>query len=34
MHNYLTIHAGETISLTQLLRAAWGSEYGNDFVYI
>jgi two-component system KDP operon response regulator KdpE len=34
MLNYLMIHAGETISPTQLLRAVWGSEYGTDFVYI
>jgi two-component system KDP operon response regulator KdpE len=34
MLNYLMVHAGETISPTQLLRAVWGSEYGTDFVYI
>lgn len=34
MLNYLMLHAGETVSPTQLLRAVWGSEYGADSVYI
>jgi two-component system KDP operon response regulator KdpE len=34
MLRYLMIHAGESISPTKLLRAVWGSEYGNEFVYI
>ncbi len=34
MLRYLMIHAGESISPTMLLRAVWGSEYGNDLVYV
>lgn len=28
------IHAGESISPTKLLRSVWGTECGNEFVYI
>jgi two-component system KDP operon response regulator KdpE len=34
MLHYLMIHTGESISPAKLLRAVWGSEYGNEFVYI
>jgi two-component system KDP operon response regulator KdpE len=27
-------HAGEPITPTKLLRSVWGTEYGNEFVYI
>ena len=34
MLRYFMIHAGELIPHARLLKAVWGPEYGNEFVYL
>jgi two-component system KDP operon response regulator KdpE len=34
MLNYLMIHAGEVVSQEELLKYAWGAEYGSESIYL